>query len=52
MLRTALSMDDSARAHIGMAGRARVRSRFTLSAMLTAMLDVYEVAADRPFANR
>ncbi len=44
-LSEALDMDASARAHIGMAGRALVRSRFTLEAMLNATMAVYEQAA-------
>lgn len=44
-LSEALDMDASARAHIGMAGRALVRSRFTLGAMLDATMAVYEQAA-------
>lgn len=48
-LTEALAMDESARAHIGMAGRARVRSRFTLSATLAATLAVYETALGATF---
>lgn len=49
VLTEALAMDESARAHIGMAGRARVRSSFTLSVMLSATLDVYEATLGKPF---
>ena len=49
-LAEALDLDDSGRAHIGLAGRAQVRSRFTLSAMRRAVLDVYETAAGRASA--
>ncbi len=45
----ALSLDASARAHMGMAGRARVASRFTVAAMQRATLSVYEQAAGRSF---
>ena len=45
----ALSMDESQRAHIGMAGRARVRSRFTKAAGLAATLSIYEEIAGRTF---
>lgn len=45
----ALSMDESQRAHIGMAGRARVRARFTLGAMLEAILAVYEDVSGKTF---
>ncbi|MEO1539277.1 MAG: glycosyltransferase family 4 protein [Pseudomonadota bacterium] len=38
----ALSLDPSARAHMGMAGRARVRSRFTVEAMQRSTLAVYD----------
>ncbi|MEM7270718.1 MAG: glycosyltransferase [Pseudomonadota bacterium] len=48
-IRAALEMDDSLRAHIGMAGRARVRSRFTMDAMLSAILSVYEDVSGRTF---
>jgi glycosyltransferase involved in cell wall biosynthesis len=46
-LSEALDMDSSARAHIGMAGRALVRSRFTLGAMLEATMAVHARAAGR-----
>lgn len=45
----ALAMDDSQRAHIGMAGRARVRARFTLDQMLSANLAIYEELAGATF---
>ena len=45
----ALSIDDSQRAHIGMAGRARVRARFTKAAGLDATLRIYEELAGRLF---
>lgn len=45
----ALAMDDSQRAHIGMAGRARVRARFTLDRMLSANLAIYEELAETTF---
>lgn len=48
-LEEALGMDDSQRAHMGLAGRARVRSLFTVQAMQAATLEVYEKAAGRPF---
>jgi hypothetical protein len=45
----ALSMDPSARAHMGLAGRARVHARFTTAAMQRATLDLYERVAGRTF---
>lgn len=45
----ALAMDESQRAHIGMAGRARVRARFTLEKMLNANLAIYEELAQTTF---
>jgi glycosyltransferase involved in cell wall biosynthesis len=45
----ALAMDESQRAHIGMAGRGRVRARFTLDAMLNANLAIYEELAATTF---
>jgi flagellar biosynthesis component FlhA len=42
-------MDESQRAHIGMAGRGRVRARFTLDAMLNANLAIYEELAATTF---
>ncbi len=47
-----LSLDASGRAHMGMAGRARVASRFTVNAMQNATLAVYERAAGRTFGAR
>ena len=44
---TALAMDTSERAHMGLAGRARIRSRFTIEEMQRATLEVYEQAAAR-----
>ncbi|MEM7545409.1 MAG: glycosyltransferase family 4 protein [Pseudomonadota bacterium] len=46
-LSEALDMDESARAHIGVAGRALVRSRYTLATMLAETMAVYEQAAGR-----
>lgn len=46
-LGAALDLDESGRAHLGLAGRALVRSRFTLAATLAATLQVYEAAATR-----
>ncbi len=48
-IREALAMDESQRAHIGMAGRARVRARFTLDKMLNANLAIYEELAEMTF---
>ena len=45
----ALNMDPSARAHMGLAGRARIHSRYTTAAMQRATLDVYESVAGRTF---
>jgi glycosyltransferase involved in cell wall biosynthesis len=45
----ALNMDPSARAHMGLAGRARVHARFTTAAMQRATLDIYERVAGRTF---
>jgi glycosyltransferase involved in cell wall biosynthesis len=45
----ALSLEPWQRAHMGMAGRARVANRFTVEAMQRATLAVYEQAAGRPF---
>lgn len=47
----ALAMDESQRAHIGMAGRARVRARFTLDQMLNANLVIYEELAEMTFRS-
>ncbi|PKP65746.1 MAG: glycosyl transferase, partial [Alphaproteobacteria bacterium HGW-Alphaproteobacteria-8] len=48
----ALSLDASARAHMGMASRARVASLFTVAAMQRATLDIYESATGRSFGAR
>lgn len=48
-LHQALNMDPSARAHMGLAGRARIHSRHTSAAENRALLDVYEEAAGRTF---
>ncbi|MEM7685114.1 MAG: glycosyltransferase family 4 protein [Pseudomonadota bacterium] len=45
----ALEMDPSARAHMGLAGRARIHTSYTVSAMQRATLDVYEQVAGRTF---
>jgi glycosyltransferase involved in cell wall biosynthesis len=45
----ALNLDPSERAHMGMAARARIHSRYTISAMQRATLDVYERVAGRTF---
>lgn len=45
----ALEMDPSERAHMGLAGRARIHSAYTVSAMQRATLNVYEQVADRTF---
>jgi glycosyltransferase involved in cell wall biosynthesis len=45
----ALNLDPSERAHIGMAARARIHSRYTIAAMQRATLDVYERVAGRTF---
>ncbi|MEL7463422.1 MAG: glycosyltransferase [Pseudomonadota bacterium] len=49
-LGAALDLDESGRAHMGVSGRAQVRSRFTLEAMQRAVLEVYAEAAGRAFA--
>lgn len=41
----ALDMDESQRAHVGLSGRAMVRSRFTLSAMTDEVCAIYAEAA-------
>ena len=51
-IREALSLDSSQLAHMGLAGRARVRSRFTLAASLSATLSVYEELMGRSVAPR
>lgn len=45
----ALRLDPSGRAHMGVAGRARIRSRFTIRMMQDATLQVYERVAGRTF---
>lgn len=45
----ALDLDPSQRAHMGMAGRARVHSRYTVRQMQDATLAVYERAMGKPF---
>ena len=45
----ALELGESERAHMGLAGRARVHSAYTVSAMQRATLDVYEQVAGRTF---
>lgn len=48
-IQQALQMDPSARAHMGMAARARVHANYTVAAMQRATLGVYEGAARRTF---
>ena len=45
----ALEMDPSGRAHMGLAGRARIHSSYTVAAMQRATLGVYEQVAGRTF---
>ena len=45
----ALLMDPSDRAHMGLAGRARIHSNYTVAAMQRATLRVYEQVAGRTF---
>ena len=45
----ALEMDPSERAHMGLAGRARIHSSYTVAAMQRATLAVYEQVAGRTF---
>lgn len=45
----ALNMDPSARAHMGLAGRARIHSKYTVAAMQRSTLGVYEQASGRTF---
>jgi len=49
VLDNALNMDPSERAHLGMAARARVHSRYTIAAMQRETIAVYERAAGRSF---
>ncbi|MEO0625003.1 MAG: glycosyltransferase family 4 protein [Pseudomonadota bacterium] len=48
-IHAALELDPSERAHMGLAARARVHSRYTVSAMQRATIAVYEEAAGRTF---
>ena len=50
-LNKALNLDPSGRAHMGLAARARVHSRYTVAAMQRATLEVYEGVAGRTFAK-
>ena len=50
-LNKALNLDPSERAHMGMAARARIHARYTVSSMQRATLDIYEKAAGRTFAT-
>ena len=50
-LNKALNLDPSERAHMGMAARVRIHSRYTVAAMQRATLDVYEQVAGRTFAK-
>lgn len=45
----ALEMDPSTRAHMGLAGRARIHTSYTVAAMQRSTLDVYEQSAGRTF---
>ncbi|MFK7943791.1 MAG: glycosyltransferase family 4 protein [Paracoccaceae bacterium] len=45
----ALEMDPSERAHMGLAGRARIHSAYTVASMQRATLAVYEQVAERTF---
>ena len=45
----ALELGESERAHMGLAGRARIHSAYTVSAMQRATLAVYEQVAGRTF---
>ncbi|MEM7423640.1 MAG: glycosyltransferase family 4 protein [Pseudomonadota bacterium] len=45
----ALEMEPSARAHMGLAGRARIHTSYTIGAMQRATLSVYESVAGRTF---
>jgi len=47
----ALNLDPSERAHMGMAARASIHSRYTVAVMQRATLAVYEEAAGRTFAK-
>ncbi|MEM9012792.1 MAG: glycosyltransferase family 4 protein [Pseudomonadota bacterium] len=50
-IETVLSLDDSGRAHMGLAGRARVRAQFSLKAMQQATLEIYEEVTGRSFPS-
>ena len=50
-LNKALNLDPSGRAHMGLAARARIHSRYTIAAMQRATLEVYEGVAGRSFAK-
>lgn len=52
VLDLALSLDPSARAHMGLSARVRVHAAFTIEAMQRATLAVYEQAAGRLFAQQ
>ena len=45
-LNKALNLDPSERAHMGMAARARIHSRYTVAATQRATLDVYETRSE------
>lgn len=47
----ALQLDPSARAHMGLAARARIHASFTTSAMQRRTLNVYETVTGRSFAQ-
>ncbi|MEO1494507.1 MAG: glycosyltransferase family 4 protein [Pseudomonadota bacterium] len=47
----ALEMDPSARAHMGLAGRARIHTSYTVAAMQRATLGVYEEVVGRTFGT-
>lgn len=47
----ALALESSERAHMGMAARVRVHSRYTVAQMQRSTLDVYEAAAGRSFGR-
>ncbi|MEM6624077.1 MAG: glycosyltransferase family 4 protein [Pseudomonadota bacterium] len=49
IIHQALDMDPSERAHMGLAGRARVHSSYTVSAMQRATLNLYEGLVGRTF---
>lgn len=49
-LQSALAMDESARAHMGLAGRARVRARYAVSRMQAETLKVYQDVLNGDYA--